>query len=541
MKGLAKKRRKTGKRENVLVESVSPFNPEIKMAALQAAAALELATRKQIPPAIVEFRQPFPTAQPRELPGNIPCDCSRIVANSANRSLTFDRQGHETLAEFQEKAVASIPRDAQFWLVLPEPIILATGDAIPVSSGNLATIQFAPDFAKLFTPGFRYKVWFGGRGAGKSWQFARTLILLALLKKIRVGCFRELQNSIRDSVHQVIREQIDMMGYSPYFEVTDKTIRCTLTGSDFIFKGLRANATEIKSTEGIDLAWVEEAQLVSKDSWEILTPTIRKENSEIWVSFNPIDEEDPTYAKFISQTPPEMIRKMVNWHDNPFFNEALNKERRWMEQADPDAYEHVWNGGCRTISDNVIFRGKYVIDVFEAPTNPPPERFYFGADFGFANDPATLVRMYITGKAPEEELWIEYEAWGVGVELNEMPQLYDSVPGSRVWPILADNSQPQVISYLEKQHGFNITAADKWTGCVEDGIAHLKGFKLIHIHQRCIHSAEEARLYSYKRDRLTNEVLPIVLDKWNHIWDAVRYALTGFIQGRGLASIWARL
>jgi phage terminase large subunit len=399
-------------------------------------------------------------------------------------------------------------------------------------------IEFAQALGNLFAPGYRYKVFAGGRGGAKSWQFARALILLSLLKKIRIGCFRELQNSIKDSVHQILREQIDLMGLSRFFEITDKAIRCTETGSDFIFKGLRSNAVEIKSTEGIGIAWVEEAQLVSKDSWEILVPTIRKENSEIWVSFNPIAEDDPTYERFIKRTPPKTIQQWVNWEANPFFSEALNRERLWMQRSDPDAYEHVWCGGCRKISDDIIFRNKYVVDVFEAPKNPSPY-FYYGADFGYANDPATLVRCYITGTGEERELWIDYEAWGVGVDFLDLPEMYDRIPDSRRWKIHADNSQPGLIALLANA-GFMIEPAEKWTNNVEDGISYLRSFKQIHIHQRCTHMLQEARLYAWKRNRLTGDVVAEVLDKNNHMWDALRYSLDGIIHKSGLA-IWARL
>jgi phage terminase large subunit len=402
-------------------------------------------------------------------------------------------------------------------------------------------VEFAPAFLPLFRKGFRYKVYYGGRGAAKSWSFARALTLKAIREKCRIGCFRELQNSIKDSVHQLIREQIDMMGLSRLFEVTDKQIRCLTTGSDFIFKGLRSNVTEIKSTEGVKYAWVEEAQLVSKDSWEILTPTIRAPDSEIWISFNPIDEEDPTYKKFVLQFPDGTLRVKVGYEDNPFMTLALERERRWLQKSDPDAYEHVWGGNVRRLSDSVIFKGKYVVETFERPFDPPPDRLFQGADFGFAQDPSTLIQMFMTGEAEQQELWIQYEAYGVGIELDDMPEFYDTaVPDCRKWPIKADSSRPETISHISRR-GFNMSAAEKWEGCVEDGIAHIKAFRKIHIHERCKHVLQEARLYSYKRDRLTNEVLPVIIDKHNHCWDAIRYGLDGYIQQRGLAGVWGKL
>lgn len=150
--------------------------------------------------------------------------------------------------------------------------------------------------------------------------------------------------------------------------------------------------------------------------------------------------------------------------------------------------------------------------------------------------------MYTTGKPGpgSEELWIDMEAFGHGVDMDELPQLMDSIPTARKWPIKADCERPETISYLRKQ-GFNITEAKKWQGCVEDGITHLRGFKMIHIHERCKRIAQEARLYSYKVDRISGDILPIIIDKHNHGWDATRYALDGYIKRRGGLGVWERL
>ena len=379
----------------------------------------------------------------------------------------------------------------------------------------------------------------GGRGAAKSWTIARYLLKRAMARTERIGCFRELQASIKDSVHQILRDQIFLLGLTNYFKITDESISCRRTGTIFMFKGLRHNTVEIKSTEGITIAWVEEAQLVSADSWELLIPTIRAEGSEIIVSFNPIAEEDPTYDRFVKNTPPNAWVQKVGWQDNPYFTKTQDAERRWLQQKDPIVYAHVWEGECQTLSDDVIFRNRWVIEAFDPPGYPNAPDFLYGGDFGFANDPSTLMRMWITGAPPDEELWIDHEAWEIKCEIDMMPQLYDKVPGSRDWPIKADEARPETISYLRRQ-GFNIRAAEKWPGCVEDRIAHIKGYKLIHIHQRCKNLQFEARNYRYKRDKVTGDVLPVVIDKHNHCWDAIGYGLDGRIQRRGSAGIWAR-
>lgn len=401
------------------------------------------------------------------------------------------------------------------------------------------SVQYARAFQGLFRKA-RYKVFWGGRGAAKSWSIARALINKAHTEKHRIGCFRELQKSIKDSVHKLLKDQIELMGLSPWFHITDSSIRSKVTGSEFLFAGLRSNVTEIKSMEGVTIAWVEEAQLVSKDSWDLLIPTIRAEGSEIWVSFNPIEEDDPTYQRFVIEPPPNSIVNKVGWKDNPWFNKTLNEERLHMLRKDPDGYEHVWEGNCRVISDDIIFKGKYKVEVFDPPAWPNAPQFLFGADFGFARDPATLTRSWITGEAPDAHLWTDYAIYEVGKELDDMAAFYDQVPESRIWPIFGDSARPETISFM-RARGFNTIAAEKWTGCVEDGIAHIKGFAEWHIHERCKDLRQECRLYRYKRDRVTSRVLPIIIDANNHGPDSIRYSLNDYVMHGSASGNWARL
>ena len=385
-------------------------------------------------------------------------------------------------------------------------------------------------FEDLFRPA-RYKVFYGGRGGAKSWSIAVALVLLTATRPLRVLCAREHQNSIADSVHRLLSDQIWELGLQSYFDIT-KTAITSKAGSQFLFKGL-GSVQEIKSTEGVDICWLEEAQSVRAQSWDILIPTIRKPGSEIWISFNPHEEKDPTYQRFVLKPPPDAIVRKVGWEENPWFPEVLDAERRYLQSIDLEAYDHIWGGHPKTITDAVIFGKRTFIEAFETPLDA---RFFFGADWGFASDPTTLIRSFIK----DECLFIDQEAFGHGVELDETPQLFDSVPGSRKWPIKADSSRPESIS-LVRRAGFNIAAADKWPGSVEDGIAHLKAFKRIVIHERCKHMNDERRLYRYKVDKKTGEILPIIVDQHNHGWDAIRYSLDGYIQRRSSNSIWARL
>jgi phage terminase large subunit len=394
-----------------------------------------------------------------------------------------------------------------------------------------SNIQFPAAFEGLFQPS-RYKCYWGGRGGAKSWALARALLLKAVAGQLRILCARELQTSIADSVHRLLSDQIHALHLDSYFEVARNSIK-SVTGSEFLFRGIRHSVQEIKSLEGVDICWVEEAQSVSAASWEILIPTIRKQGSEIWISFNPVEETDPTYQRFVLHPPPDAIVRKVGWEDNPWFPATLDAERRYMLELDLEAYEHIWGGHCRKISEAVIFGKRVSVEAFDTPEGV---RFFHGADWGFANDPTALIRSFIQ----DDCLYIDAEAFGYGVEIDETPQLFDSIPTARFWPIKADSARPETISYMRRR-GFNITPAEKWEGSVEDGIAHLKGFRRIVIHQRCKHLQEERRLYSYKVDAKTREVLPIIVDKHNHGWDAIRYSLDGYIQRRGGLGVWAQL
>jgi phage terminase large subunit len=385
--------------------------------------------------------------------------------------------------------------------------------------------DFPEKLQPLFRP-MRYKVLYGGRGGSKSWGIARALILLGAASPLRVLCARELQNSIQESVHRLLSDQIEALGLSGHYDILKQGITGK-NGTEFIFAGIKNNPTKIKSTEGIDIVWVEEAEKVSSESWQILIPTVRKPGSEIWVSFNPDDEKDPTYQRFVVNTPPECVLIPLSWRDNPWFPEVLRAEKDYLASVDPEAYEHVWNGKCRKHSHAQILKGKYTVAAFEQ--EPGWNGPYFGADWGFSNDPTTLVQCFIH----EETLFIRREVWGVGIELDEIPGVFERIDGSKKYVIRADNARPETISYL-KRNGYPLMAAcEKWKGCVEDGISRLRAFKSIVIHPDCRHTADEAHLYSYKVDKITGDILPDIVDAHNHCWDAIRYALEPIIKGHG--------
>lgn len=189
----------------------------------------------------------------------------------------------------------------------------------------------------------RYKVLKGGRGSGKSWHIARMLILAAYKEPHRVLCCREIQKSIRESVISVLQKQIELMGLEAFFDVQKNAIYGR-NGSQFIFEGLRSNVTAIKSMEGITRVWVEEAESVSETSWQVLLPTIRAKGAEIWISFNPYDELDSTYQRFVIDPPPDTVVVHIDYLDNPHLDEASIGEAELLKTKNPLMYEHIWLG-----------------------------------------------------------------------------------------------------------------------------------------------------------------------------------------------------
>lgn len=378
-------------------------------------------------------------------------------------------------------------------------------------------ISYPEVFQDLFKPS-EYKVFLGGRCGAKSWSFAMALIChYGILSPLRILCAREIQDSIDDSVKKILDDTIARYNLESFYTSTKKEIRGA-NGTSFIFAGLRDNISKFKSKEAIDICWIEEADSISQDSLDTLIPTIRKDGSEIWFSFNPRNESDPIYKMFVKNTPPEdsIVRK-VSYKDNPFFSEKSRKQMEWDRKHDLDKYNHVWLGKLLKQSQALIFKN-WRVDNFEAPEGTI---FYYGGDWGFSQDPLALIRCYIDDA--NRRLFIDYEVGGVGIELDDIPELFDVVPGSRKWKITADCSRPETISYLCR-HGFNIVKSKGGAGSVEDGIEFLKSYEII-VHERCKKVRAELGLYSYKIHPKTKEILPLIEKKNDHYLDSARYAI----------------
>lgn len=395
-----------------------------------------------------------------------------------------------------------------------------------------AFIDLPPKLVDVFTPArgdVQYRGAWGGRGSGKSFNFAKMAAVWGYAEPLRVLATRELQVSIKESFHAELKAAIASEPWlDAHYDVGVDYLRGN-NGTEFIFRGLRNNVSSVKSTAKIDLTIVEEAEDVPEESWLALEATVfRQPKSEMWVIWNPRRDGSPVDQRFRKHPPSNSIITSMNWWDNPFFPEGLETlRRREQERLDPATYSHVWEGAYLTNSDAQVLAGKVRVADFE-----PGEGWagpYFGLDYGFAQDPTAAVKCWVNGDC----LMIEYEAGKIGLEIDQTPEfLKAKLPGIERYNVRADSARPESTSYLQR-HGLpRAQSVQKWPGSVEDGIAHLRGYREIVIHPRCRETINETRLYSYKVDRLTGDVLPDIVDAHNHYLDAVRYAIAPLIRRR---------
>ncbi len=384
------------------------------------------------------------------------------------------------------------------------------------ASSSTDVIRTPRKLAPLLRPA-RYKGLHGGRGSGKSHFFAELLVEEATIRSgFRAVCVREVQKSLKQSVKLLVEDKIRSMGVAHLFEVLEAEIR-TPGGGVIIFQGMQNHtADSIKSLEGFDIAWCEEAQSLSQRSLDLLRPTIRKSGSELWFSWNPNAPDDPVDSLLRGDQPPtDAVVLEINWNDNPWLPAELRQEQEDDKRRDPDKWAHVWGGHYSLNSEARVFRN-WTIEEFDTPSDAIHR---FGADWGFAVDPTVLVRSHVQGR----KLFVDQEAWQVGCEIDHLPKLFDTIEGSRKFLIRADSARPETVSYMVRQ-GFKIIPAIKGPGSIEDGVEFLRSFDIV-VHPRCAKVINELTLYAYKVDEHTGDILPVLDDKNNHTIDALRYAL----------------
>jgi phage terminase large subunit len=392
-------------------------------------------------------------------------------------------------------------------------------------SGELSKLSLdTPEvFEPLLQPA-RYRGAWGGRGSGKSHFFAELAVEESLRRRVDIVCLREVQKSLKFSVKKLIEAKIEALGVVDYFDVQQEQIR-SKRGGVMIFQGMQDHTSDsIKSLEGFGIAWFEEAQSASQRSLDLLRPTIRAPGSELWFSWNPNFESDPIDRLLRGDNPPPgAVVVRANYRDNPWLPAELKSELEYDRQRDPDKFAHIWLGEYRRNSEARVFRN-WTVEEFE---RPPGTVHRLGADWGFSVDPSVLVRCSIEGN----RLYVDFEAWQVGCEIVNLPELFMAVPEAEKWPITADSARPETISHMQRNGFPRIRSAIKGPKSLEEGVEFLKSFDIV-VHPRCQHLIDELTLYSYKTDPLTGDVLPVLADKDNHVIDALRYALEGARRAR---------
>lgn len=391
----------------------------------------------------------------------------------------------------------------------------------------MAQLEFPEALECLFKPA-RYKTLYGGRGGAKSWGIARALLLQGTTKPLRVLCAREMQTSITQSVHKLLKDQIAAMGLSGFYEVQNYVIK-GMNGTEFTFHGLKHNIANIKSIEGVDVCWIEEAQTVSKSSWDTLIPTIRKDGSEIWISFNPSLEADETYQRFVVSPPTGAVVQKINWADNPWVPDVLRQEMEDLKVKDYDAYLNVWEGHCKQTLDGAI----YAEEVRAATTA--------GRFTKVPYDPSKPVHTYWDlGRADKTAIWFVqmvgfefrvidyYENQGKALghylkELQSRPYVY----GDCWLPHDANNellASEQTIAQQCRAFGFKVRVTPK-TSVVNGINAARTVFATCWFDsEKCSDGLQALRNYRYEVDPETQQYSTNPLHDWaSHGADAFRY------------------
>jgi len=375
----------------------------------------------------------------------------------------------------------------------------------------------------IFNNNYRYVGFRGGRARGASWTIAEGLVRITREYTCRVLCVREIQRSIKTSVHRLLRDTINRLDLESEFYVTDNEIRHRETGSEFIFSGLWGQEQTIRSTEGVDICYIEEAQSTSKKSLEALFPTVLRSDSSIIVfAMNPDQEDDP--IEEVCKYPNALILES-NYLDNENCPAAIIEEAERCKKYDPETYNHVWLGDFNKKSNEIVFGGKVVQEYIP----PNAEQKYYGVDYGYGGDPTVFVVTSLQGDdvlIHEAKFWYDADPDIIADYLEE----YGNTEGfdNRVYGDSADQGSSKIV----KKRG--VPMVSKWgKDKIEDGVRWLRSHRRIVINTGLDEMFEEAQKYKYKVDPKTGDIMPVAIDKFNHGWDAVRYSFHRLIK-RGI-------
>jgi phage terminase large subunit len=393
----------------------------------------------------------------------------------------------------------------------------------------------------------RYKILYGGRSSGKSYGVACRLITRAIQQTTKILCVREYQSSIADSTYADLVRIINEYNLHQFFTIQKATI-ISYNGSEFIFKGVRRDIFSIKSMGGIDICFVEEADTITRQAWDIIIPTIRKEGSEIILAFNPSDKTTDTYQRFIANTPPNSIKIQINYTDNPFNSQTTLVEIEHLKKINYNLYEHVYLGIPLDMTQDVIFKGRFKVERLNIRYNSVnwvnlenKQKIYplYGMDFGFSADPTAIVELFLID---DDTVYIHREIYEHGLlPTKYRERIKEKMPEAINKKFWADNSRPDTIAQLNHD-GLIVEGATKGKGSVEAGIEWLLGKNII-INPDCKNTIYEFYNYKYKTDKNTGEVTTDIIDANNHILDGIRYSLTKQITSNNSVSpdFWSKL
>lgn len=405
-----------------------------------------------------------------------------------------------------------------------------------------ASLPLAPKVVPVFSGEARNRVLHGGRGSSKT----RAAALMTAVDGYRFGrsgisgvmlCGREHLNSLEESSMQEVKEAIRSVPWlNAYYEMGEKYIRSKDRRISYAFAGLRNNIDSLKSKARILRAWIDEAEKVPEEAWRTLLPTVRAQGdwwqSEIWVTYNPESPDSATHRRFRENPSDDTKIAEINWSDNPWFPEVLNRERLEDLEKRPETYGHVWEGEFLTITDSLVFLNRFRSEEFtpEDDWHGP----YFGLDFGYANDPTAGVKCWVKGN----RLFIEHELYEKKLDIDRtVAAAARALPQCTMHTVRCDSARPETIAYMKNNGMPAAIGVKKGQGSVEDGVEYLKSFDEIIIHPRCPNTLSEFAKYSYKIDRLSGDILPKIVDAHNHAIDAIRYAIEPLIRFRSKPGI----
>lgn len=377
-------------------------------------------------------------------------------------------------------------------------------------------ILIPAEFGRLFDTDWREAAVYGGRGSLKSHTVARVLLIRAMQKSGRCGCFREFQNSIADSSHSLLKNLIEEYEL-PNFKVTNDSIVNTVTGYDFIFKGLRNNVQSIKSIEGMTEAWVEEAQTITEKSIDVLTPTVRLPGSQIFYTYNRLKDKDPVHQRLVIEGRPNTLVINVNYDvaiKYGWMSDVLRLEMESDRDNRPEIYKHKWLGEPSNLKGQIYANFKKIAEI-------PKEATYMGAglDFGYTNDPTALVDVWKWNNA----YILDEQLYNKGMRNSEIANYIKSMKHYSGELVIADSAEPKSIDDI-KDEGIVISGATKGKDSINNGIQLLQGLEIYYT-ERSHNIEEEVLNYQWRVDK-EDKSLNIPIDAYNHALDAVRYKIS---------------